>query len=129
MVKSIDFFIMFLSMTDKNEFEKKKKQIVKISDPKKLEEIKHLEGRAIVKVDSGKSILGRTILQFSTGIQTLFEKLMKANDDTVKAMKLTELAFEYEAQAYKELTAAYSSINVIFYYINSQQKFQIYSMV
>ena len=70
MVKSIDFFIMFLSMTDKNEFEKKKKQIVKISDPKKLEEIKHLEGRAIVKVDSGKSILGRTILQFSTGIQT-----------------------------------------------------------
>jgi len=114
MVRTIDFFAFFFAITDKSLFEKKKKEITKQLAPKSIPEIKHLGGKVSVGVTPDKANQAKNIAQFSTICQGLYDKLMKANEDTAKIMKVLGDAFAREADIYKELTLAYASIEVYF---------------
>lgn len=116
MLHSLDFFVAFYSISDNNNFEKIKKSIEKIPTPKSLQEIPHYEGKAQVGMNNEKQTLGRNLIIFSNTAQAAIEKVMKANEDTVRVMQILVNAFERQSEAYKELTALYTSIEVIFIY-------------
>ena len=115
MLRSVEFFIAFFSLTDRALFEKKKKEVAKLPTPKNPTEVRHLGAKAIVSLTPDKTNSGRNIQSFSTICQGLYEKLIRANDDTVKVMRVLGDALEREADIYKELTVAYASIDVLLY--------------
>ena len=119
MVRSIDFFVMFFSLPDRQAFEKRKKEIAKIPAPKVPQDIKHFGGKANVSVTAEKANLGRNIVTYGPLCQSLYEKLIKANEDTVKIMRVLAEAYSHEAEIYKDLSLVHASIEVTFHHLNS----------
>jgi len=114
-LKSSDIFIAFFSIPDKPTFEKKKKEICKRQGPKTILDIPHFEGKANVAISSGKVNLAHNIANYVPNCQTLYDKLIKANEDTVKAMRLLAESYIREAEICKELSLSHATIQVIFY--------------
>ncbi len=100
-------------MTDRTHFEKKKKEVAKLPSPKFPPDIKHPNGKTNVGITPEKVAAGKNIQAFTTVCQGLYDKLMKANEDTVKIMRVLAEAFGREAEIYKELTLAYASVDVL----------------
>lgn len=111
-MRSSDLFLYFFSVTDKVLFEKKKKDISKLPAPKDIYEVKHFEGKSAVSVTAERITTGKNITSYVPTTQILYDKLMKANDDTVKIMRVLVDAFNREADIYKDLTLANSAIGV-----------------
>lgn len=112
MIRTSDLFLFFFSVTDKNVFEKKKKDITKFPAPKDITDVKHFDGKANVAVTKETITAGRAISSYVPLCQGLYDKLMKANEDTVKIMKVLVEAFNREAEIYRDLTLANASIDV-----------------
>jgi hypothetical protein len=115
MVRSVDFFVMFFSLADRPAFEKKKKDINKLQAPKGPADIKHYGGKVDVSITNEKISVGRNIASFGPICQTLYEKVIKADEDTVKIMRVLSEAFHREADLYKDLACTYASIEVFFW--------------
>ena len=112
MVRSTDLFLCFFALTDRSSFERKKKDLTKLPGPRSLAEVKHFGGKANVSITQEKVALGHNINSFGIVIQGLYDKLAKANDDTVKITRLLAEAYSREAETFKELSMAYASIEV-----------------
>ncbi len=112
MVRSVEFFTAFFSVVDRGVFEKCKKEVAKLSTPRVPLGVKHMGGKANVSVTAEKVAAGKNISTFSILCQGLYDKLMKANDDTVKIMRVLSEAYNREADIYKDLACAYASIDV-----------------
>jgi hypothetical protein len=112
MIRSTDLFTFFFSIPDKPSYDKKKKEIGKWHAPKTIFEIKHFEGKAGVSVTAESVIAGKNISAFVPHVITLYDKLMKANEDTVRVMKVLVEAVNREAEIYKELSLAHASVDV-----------------
>jgi hypothetical protein len=111
-VRSLDFVILFFSMHDKGKYEKMRKMMDKLPIPKNVSEIKHFEGKATVSITPEKTLLSKNLQLFTNNAQGLYEKAMRANEDTVRVMQVLITAFERETEAYKELAQAYALIGV-----------------
>ena len=116
-ILSLDFFINFLSLNDKNEFEKMKRESSKIVFPKSFKEIKHFDGKAEIGVSIEKINEKQSIAEFFTSYKALYDELMFLNSDIAKTMDTLATSLKKEAEIYKKLTLAYISINVFPIYI------------
>lgn len=112
MLRSVDFFCAFFSITEKSTFEKKKKEISKLPSPKDVLEIRHLGGQTAVGVTAEKVLAERGISSWVPTCQGLYDKLIKANDETVKIMRALVESYNKQSEIYKELALAHSSIEV-----------------
>lgn len=113
LVRSIDFFVAFFSVGDRGAFERKKKEVSKLPNPRVPQEVKHFGGKVNVAVTEEKVVTGKNIASFAPLCQSLYDKLIKANEDTVKIMRVLAEAFNREADIYKDLAYAYASIEVL----------------
>lgn len=111
-LRSADFFSTFFSLKEKSAFEKSKKEISKLPSPKDVPEIKHFDGIAQVGVSAEKVLASRNISSYVPNCQSLYDKLAKANEETVKAMRFLEEAFIREADVFRELSLAHAAIQV-----------------
>jgi hypothetical protein len=113
MLRSVSFFIAFLSMADNKAFEKKKKDLVKVPSPKDPQDIGHLGGQTSVGVTAEKVLAQRGISSWVPSCQGLYDKLIKANEETVKIMRALVESYNKQSEIYKELALSHASIEVI----------------
>lgn len=121
-IRSLDIIMLFFSLHDKERYEKMKKKVEKIATPKNMTEIRHFEGKTTVSVTPEKVSLGKNFQRFATNAQGLYEKAMKANEDTIRVMEILITAFERQGEAYKDLAQAYVLIEVLYHIKNSLWK-------
>ena len=121
-IRSLDIITFFFSLHDKERYEKMKKTMEKLATPKNISEIKHFEGKTTVSVTPEKVSLGKNLQRFANNAQGLYEKVMRANEDTTRVMQILITAFEHQAEAYKELAQAYVLIEVLYQTKNSLWK-------
>ena len=112
MVRSVEFFVTFFSLADRAAFERKKKDVNKLPTPRGPQEIKHFGGKASISITNDKANLGKNIWTFGPLCQALHEKIIKADEETVKIMRLLSEALIREVELYKDLSLAYASIEV-----------------
>jgi len=111
-VRSSEFFIDFLSTTDKGLFEKKKKDSSKVENPKSIAEIKHLEGKALIGITKTKISESNNMQAFCSSSHRFCNDLIEINKKTKDYMEKLAEAFSKEAEIYKKLTSVYAAVDV-----------------
>ena len=80
-VRSIDFFISFLSISNA-EFDKVKKKIVKSEKPRLFKDVYNLKGKVQVGLTDDKFKASQNNSIFFSDYKELYNNLIKANDET-----------------------------------------------
>lgn len=119
-IRSIDFFIDFLSIPDKASFERKKKDVAKVAEPKSVVEVRHFKGKTAVGISREKMAEAKNLHMFCDAFQRLYSELMEANASTKQSMEQLAAALSNEAEIYKRIASACTTIkansimNVVF---------------
>ena len=128
---SSDFFINFLSISDRITFEHNKEEMTDRPNPANFKEIKHLEGKAVVEVTNEKEHAGDSIKMFTNNCYGHINKLKslnKINGDTAEMMMNLSNQLRNQSEVYKEIGLDYAHINVFNLIYNSLAKLLMHLM-
>jgi hypothetical protein len=112
-LRSSEVFNCFANITDKAQFDRKAKELAKAKGPRIIEEIKLLNADSAVGVNEHKDQIARNIGYYTQACPSLYTKLIQANEDTTKIIRLLSDAFARNAAIYKDLAIAHVAIEVI----------------
>lgn len=110
---SAEFFTKFLSMVDRNAFEKEKKAVAKLPQPKSFADIQNLNGKAKVKLDHKNIELMKHIDKFIGQSYELHRRLMETTDDISALLRKLSYCLKEQTNIYKELASLSVSVKVI----------------
>lgn len=112
LVRSIEFFISFLSVTGRSSFKQLKKDVARVESPYSVFETRNLKGRAEVEVTGEKVSAAENVHAFAANCQGLYAELEKAHENTVEAFGNLADALRKEAALYKEFSRCYLGMRV-----------------